>query len=91
MTIEVEFFGIPRQRAGVASVCLCDLPEPTTIRAVLRELACRFPEFGSTCMDGDRLLPEFIANTDGCRFVSDPSTVLQDGECLLILSTDAGG
>ena len=87
MTINIEMFGIPRARAGVATTtavgnCLGD---------VLADLASRFPELAEACIDGRVLRPGFTANLDGQRFVTDPETRLADGDRLMLLSLDAGG
>lgn len=85
--IRVEFFGIPRNRAGVAAVecaanCLGDL---------LLALARRFPSLATDCFAGDRLREGYAANLNGDQFVTDSATPLGDGDCVLILSADAGG
>jgi sulfur-carrier protein len=91
MSIQVEFFGVPRQRSGVAIALLDSDPEPLTLECALAELGRRFPEFGTDCLADNRLKPEYLANMDGRRFVHDPRTPLRDGDCLLIMSADAGG
>ncbi|MEI2768739.1 MAG: hypothetical protein V9E86_09720 [Nitrosomonas sp.] len=55
------------------------------------DLAQRFPALGEACMHGRFLKTGFIANLRGERFVSDPSTRLQEGDNILLLSVDAGG
>ena len=91
MGIRVEFFGIARQRAGVAAVEL-DLPAAgATLADVLAELARCFPQFGRECVAGGRLHPTLSANLGGEQFVTDPATPIDRGQCLLILSADAGG
>ncbi|MGE0610112.1 MAG: MoaD/ThiS family protein [Pirellulales bacterium] len=87
MSIQVEFFGIPRQRAGVASATVAG----DSLRQVLAELATRFPALAETCLLPSRLRPGYLANLNGQRFLSDPDTPLQSGDALLILSADAGG
>jgi sulfur-carrier protein len=87
MSITVEFFGIPRQRAGLSQTEATG----TRLNEVLADLALRFPDLGHTCIDQDHLRAGFIANLDGQRFISDPCTPLHAGDCLLILSADAGG
>jgi len=87
MLIDVEFFGIPRARAGV---------EKTTSRGdclgdVLADLAARFPDLAETCIDQRRLRPGFTANLRGERFVTAPETPLNAGDTLLLLTLDAGG
>lgn len=87
MQVAVELFGIPRARAGVAQTtatghCLGD---------VLADLAARFPELATTCIDGRSLRPNFTANLGGQRFVTAPDTPLAEGDTVLLLSIDAGG
>lgn len=88
--IKVEFFGIPRQRAGVDRLTLPLAAAEISVGDVLLRLNERLPGF-SACLDGDWLRPQYSANVDGQRFVSDPATRLQSGQTLLILSADAGG
>ena len=87
MTVKVELFGIPRQRAGTAETTA----EGTRLGEVLRDLEARFAGLAETCIQDGRLRPGFAANLGGNRFVSDPHTELRPGESLLILSADAGG
>jgi molybdopterin converting factor small subunit len=87
MSVTVEFYAIPRQRAGVASI---DAPDGPVSR-VLIEIGRRLPEFARECLDGDRLKLGYIANINGNQFVSDPAAELHDGDSLLILSADVGG
>ncbi len=87
MEVIVELFGIPRARAGVAKTVV----NGTTLGDVFVDLAQRFPALGEACLQGRFLKTGFIANLRGERFVSDPSTRLQDGDSILLLSVDAGG
>ena len=87
VTITVELFGIARARAGTARTtaqgdCLGDL---------LADLATRFPSLARSCIEGRHLRPGFTANLSGNRFVTEPETILTEGETVLILSLDAGG
>ena len=90
MTIRVEFYGIPRRRAGVAAVSL-PAAGVRSLREVLALLAESLPELASACFDGDRLRPGYVANLRGDRFVCDPQTPIEPGDSLLILSADVGG
>ncbi|MDX1944770.1 MAG: MoaD/ThiS family protein [Pirellulaceae bacterium] len=90
MTIRVEFFGIARQRAGVAMASI-ELPADATLAGVFAELSARLPGFGDGCLRNGQLAPTLAANLGGERFVTDPSTPINPGDCLLILSADAGG
>jgi molybdopterin converting factor small subunit len=91
MAVRVEFFGIARQRAGVSELSL-DLPgSDARFGDALRALAARLPALAQELVVGGRLHESLTANLDGARFVSDPATPIRDGQCLLILSADAGG
>jgi len=87
----IEFFGIPRSRAGVADVELRLAANEVALEAVYGELARRFPQLGRDCFEAGRLRTGFAANLNGERFVSDGQTRLRDGDSLLIMSADAGG
>jgi len=87
MEIQVEFYGIPRQRAGV---------ERTTARGsslgdVLKDLTTQFPQLADDCIDGHQLRAGYTANLRGEQFVTDPATPLTEGDTLLLLTLDAGG
>lgn len=87
MAIRVEFYGIPRARAGVPSA----ESRGNNLGDVLVDLAERFPELSQSCIDGRELRQGYAANLDGRRFVTSPDTPLVDGETILFLSLDAGG
>ena len=88
-TIRVEFFGIPRKRAGVAEANI----EGDSLQSACRELSRRFPKFAAECLTGERdsLRPGFLASVNGQSFTTDPTTPLKEGDSLLILSADLGG
>ena len=87
MQITVELFGIPRTRAGIAKATA----QGDSLGEVLVDLAARYPELAKTCIDGRNLRPGYTANLRGEQFVTDPETVLKDGDTLLLLNLDAGG
>ncbi len=87
--VRLEFFGVPRQRSGIAAVDV-DVAIPT-LSEVLLAAAKQLPEFGCHCLDGDRLQRGLIANINGRTFTSEPKTPLTDGDSVLILSADVGG
>jgi molybdopterin converting factor small subunit len=90
MPVRVEFFGIARQRAGVA-VLEVPMAAPTgTLGEVLGGVVDRVPSL-SDLVPGGLLHDSLQANLDGRSFVSDPATAIRDGQSLLILSADAGG
>ncbi len=94
MPVTVEFYGIARERVGRDHLDI----EGNSLSEVLSELGAQFPEFARDCLStGDNesgvktLNRLFIASLGEDRFVSDPQTPLVEGDCLLILSADAGG
>jgi sulfur-carrier protein len=92
MAIRVEFYGLARQRAGVSDVRLNVAATEATLREVLSLVSDAAPGLsGSGLLVDGRLHPTLSVNLGGQRFVSDPATPIQDGQCLLILSADAGG
>jgi molybdopterin converting factor small subunit len=84
--MHVEFFGVSRQRAGVSELEI----QAFTLGQLLRKLAAQNPSLNEL-ISVDRLHSSFVANLNGDRFVSDPSTRLSQDDCVLILSADAGG
>ena len=84
--MQVEFFGVPRQRAGISALDM----EAATLGQLLHALAQEIPSLREL-ITVDRLRPGFVANLNGDRFVSDPKTPLGDHDSVLILSADAGG
>ena len=93
MRVTVEFFGIPRQRAGCATLefSLEEHRTSATLGEILEVLAEQLPRFAQDCLIENRLRAGYIANISGQRFITDPATVITEGETLLILSADAGG
>jgi hypothetical protein len=87
MPIQVELFGIPRHRAGIASLSV----EAGTLGDALLAAGQQAPELAASCLEGPRLQTGYLASLNGRRFVSDPLTPLCTGDCLLILSSDVGG
>ncbi len=91
MIIQVEFFGIPRQRAGTSVVCLEFGGDRVALAAVVGELTQRFPGLAAACLGDGSLRPEYLVNLGGERFISDPDFPLNPGDSLLLMSADAGG
>ena len=91
MAIRVEFYGLARQRAGIAGLTLSLPAEARTLDGVLEEVVRLLPLLGEELIAGGRLHSALAANLDGQRFISDPATPIRDGQCVLILSADAGG
>jgi molybdopterin converting factor small subunit len=85
--MHVEFFGVPRERAGLSKLEV----KADTLGELLASLADRIPAFGDFIGESAQLHPAFVANLNGDRFVSDPGTPLAENDFVLILSADAGG
>ncbi|REJ69266.1 MAG: molybdopterin synthase sulfur carrier subunit [Planctomycetota bacterium] len=85
--IEVELFGIPRSRAGVAKTTA----QGERLGEVLGDLEARFPGLAESCIEGGQLKPGYVCNVGGQRFVTDPQLPLAAGDVVLLLSADAGG
>ncbi len=83
----VEFFGTVRLRAGVASIAI----EAQTLGEALARLSRELPALSGTVLVSDRVHRAFRASLNGEQFVTEPATVLESGDHLLILAADAGG
>jgi molybdopterin converting factor small subunit len=82
----VEFFGVPKERAGVAGLEV----QADSLGQLLGMLAQRIPSLADLIAE-DQLHSAFVANLNGDRFISDPRTPLGENDRILILSADAGG
>jgi sulfur-carrier protein len=82
----VEFFGIPRQRAGRAELAVPAGTVADLLAAV--ERAC--PGLAGLARDG-RVCPHYLLSLDGRRFLTDLRQAVEPGERVLLLSADAGG
>ena len=89
--ITVEFFGVPRRRAGVAGTVLEMSSEKVLLADLLTQLAAQFPGFADCLSEKQELRKEYVVNVDGDRFLSGGSEVISVGQTVLILSSDAGG
>jgi len=87
MPIRIEFFGIPRQRAGVESIDVVADELGDAFEQILQQL----PQLEGICISGRQLQAGYIANINGQSFTTNPTTPLTSGDQVLILSADAGG
>jgi molybdopterin converting factor small subunit len=83
----VEFFGIPRQRAGQVSMVV----KAQTLGQVLGALRTALPGFQDLLRSDGRLAPQYRMSLDGQRFLEDLQEVIPPGARLLLLSADVGG
>ena len=91
MAITVEFFGIPRARAGLERVDVPVKEKGAMLSEVLADLAQRLPGFAESCMQGNRLSEHCIASIDGTQFLGDEDVEIDDHRTIILLSADAGG
>ena len=87
MTVTVEFFGIPRLRAGVTKIDI----EATDVKEALDSVSEILPVWSDHCMKDGCLRPEYLMNINGTQFCTDENEKLESGDCLLIFSADVGG
>jgi molybdopterin converting factor small subunit len=92
MQIRIEFFGIARSRAGL-SECTLEFAgrKETTLGEALQSLGERLPQLQGECLELDRPAQGYTVNLNGQAFVREPGTRIRSGDCLLLLSVDAGG
>jgi molybdopterin converting factor small subunit len=85
--VTVEFYGIPRLRAGRAELAVPAGTVAEVLAAVERECA----RLAGLVQPGGRINPHYLLSVDGRRFVGDGQHPLGPGEHVLLLSADAGG
>ncbi|GAC1469669.1 MAG: hypothetical protein NVSMB9_13730 [Isosphaeraceae bacterium] len=87
LSITFEIYGVPRLRAGTGRVMI----EASSLAIALDRLAGACPGLDGSIVLNGRILPAYRLSLNGERFISDPETVLADGDVLLLLSADVGG
>ena len=85
--LTVEFYGIPRQRAGRAEL----LVSATTVAEALAAVERDCPGLKKLTERDGRLCPQYLVSVDGEQFVTDLQQEMRPGGRLLLLSADAGG
>jgi molybdopterin converting factor small subunit len=85
--VTVEFYGIPRQRAGRSELTVAARTVGDALAAV--QSACPGLE-GLLSPDG-KLASHYLLSLDGQEFAADERLPLKQGQRLLLLSADAGG
>lgn len=86
-TVTVEFFSMPRQRAGCAELVV----PAGTVTEVLRAVERACPGLGGLVRADGKLAPQYLLSIDGRRFGSKPQEPIHPGAHVLLLSADAGG
>jgi hypothetical protein len=85
--VTVEFYGIPRQRAGRAELAV----EAGMVAELLAAVERACPGLRGLVGEGGRLAPHYLLSLDGGAFLTDPRQTLAPGARVLLLSADAGG
>lgn len=85
-TIIVEFFGVPRMRAGRADLRV----SARTIAEALAVVAHECPGLSDLVQEG-RLAKPYLLSINGRRFQANLDQALSNNDQLLLLSADAGG
>jgi sulfur-carrier protein len=86
-TVTVEFYGIPRQRAGRSELTV----HARTVAELLEAVARSCPQLAKIVGSDDRLAPHLAISVNGQIFVKDLGQPLQPGDRVLLLSADMGG
>jgi molybdopterin converting factor small subunit len=84
--VTVEFFGVPRLRAGRADLAV----EAATVAEALAAVERTCPALRGLVREG-RPAPHYLLSVNGAAFVEDLACPLHPGDRLLVLSADAGG
>lgn len=92
MQVVVEFFGVPRQLAGVAQTTV-EAADDSDLRALLHAVRDRFPALSASVIgaDASEVLAPYMLSIDGRRTAHDLGERLRAGERVLILSSLVGG
>jgi len=87
MPVEVELFGIPRQRAGCGRISV----DATTVGDAIDAIQRHLPALTDLRQHDGSLSGHYLLSLDGERFLTDLAELLAADARLLLLSADAGG
>jgi len=85
--VTVEFYGVPRQRAGRAELAVAARTVAELLEAV--ERAC--PGLMGLRRPDGRLAAHYLLSIEGRQFVTEVGQELRPGDRILLLSADAVG
>lgn len=85
--VVVEFFGMPRQRAGCAELTV----PASSLSEALAQVERLCPGLRGLRRPDGTLAPYYLVSIDGREFVRDMEKPLSPGTHILLLSADAGG
>jgi hypothetical protein len=83
----VEFYGIPRERAGRTELAVA----AGSLADILMAVALECPRLQDLRQTNGNISPHYRISLNGERFLTDLEEVLPAQSHLLILSADAGG
>ena len=88
----IELFGVARLKAKTSRLSLM-LPPHATLADALTALTNACPALLGSVIAADRqtLLPGYACNVNGVEFIRSTNVAINQGDHLLILSSDAGG
>jgi len=86
-SLVVEFFGIPRERAGQTELTVAS----GTLAEVLAAVAQQCPRLKDVRRSDGSLNGHYRLSLDGQRFLTDVNEILPAGSRVLLLSADVGG
>jgi molybdopterin converting factor small subunit len=85
--VTVEFYGIPRQRAGRPELFVA----AHTITELLGALERACPGLAGIMQQDGQLNPHYLLSINGEKFANDGGQSLVPGDRVLLFSADAGG
>jgi molybdopterin converting factor small subunit len=85
--VTIELYGIARLRAGCTSLEV----SARDVAEALGALVQRCPRLEPEVVRAGLLREGFLANRNGECFLRDPSSLLAEGDTLLIVGSQAGG
>ena len=92
INVKVELFGTPRVKSGHREVSL-SLPGAARRPDLIQALALFCPALVGPVLRPDLsdLADGYVFNHNGLAFLGDGDFTISDGDCLLLISSQAGG
>ena len=85
--VTVEFFGIPRQRAGRSEIAV----RAGTVAELLAAIESACPGLAGLRQKDGQLSPHYLLSINGEQFIKNEAHKLQPKDRVLLLSADASG
>jgi molybdopterin-guanine dinucleotide biosynthesis protein A/molybdopterin converting factor small subunit len=90
ISVSVELFGVARMLTKTQTISL-SVPQNATLAHVLSALAEKLPVLVGRVINSEGLISGYTCNINGLDFVRAPTSKINSGDKILILSADAGG